>query len=324
MVFNVLPQESCSFILENAQKQYENGFIESIPQMLEGCIESGFTSEERLQAYKLVILSHIFNNNLIESDKEMLKFLKNYPVYAITETDPAEFIQLFNTYKTNAVSNIGAFVGLANPIISTIKKYNTSKFNPKIGFQGGISFSYSVDPKIDLSGGIKIMVSEWEKKFDSTSLNKLLINYSEVSNFLCIPLSVQYKLISYRNFDIWAKTGYELQYLLSASGLPELTQDNQTITEVEYDIKVKRNSLNHNILLSTMIAYNFGRNKVFVDFGFINSFSNQMKSSERYNLNNEIIKKEIFTYKIIDNDYKINNLYINIGYAFNFFKPEKK
>ena len=43
-------EDNCALTLENAQKMYDNGMIEKIPEMLANCIKNGFTSEERLQA----------------------------------------------------------------------------------------------------------------------------------------------------------------------------------------------------------------------------------------------------------------------------------
>ena len=56
-------EENCAFRLREAQQLYEAGRIEDIPGMLQPCIERGFTQEERLTAFKLIILCQIYNDN---------------------------------------------------------------------------------------------------------------------------------------------------------------------------------------------------------------------------------------------------------------------
>ena len=54
--FSMAQQEDCAFKLREAQQLYNEGRIETVPGMLQPCIQRGFTQEERLQAFKLIIL----------------------------------------------------------------------------------------------------------------------------------------------------------------------------------------------------------------------------------------------------------------------------
>jgi len=46
-------QENCSLNLMKAQKLYEDGVIEQIPQILQPCIDLGFSNEDRIQAMQV-------------------------------------------------------------------------------------------------------------------------------------------------------------------------------------------------------------------------------------------------------------------------------
>ena len=59
--------------------------------LLQPCIERGFTPEERLSAYKLLILCQIYNDDIGGAHEGMLAFLKKYPEYELSPTDPDEF-----------------------------------------------------------------------------------------------------------------------------------------------------------------------------------------------------------------------------------------
>ena len=56
-------QTDCSVKLDSAQNLFENGIIEEIPQVLNPCIEEGFTREQKISAYKLIILTYLFDDN---------------------------------------------------------------------------------------------------------------------------------------------------------------------------------------------------------------------------------------------------------------------
>jgi hypothetical protein len=46
---------SCAENLKNAQSLFDKGQVEQVPSILRGCMKSGFTREESLTAYKLII-----------------------------------------------------------------------------------------------------------------------------------------------------------------------------------------------------------------------------------------------------------------------------
>ena len=86
-------QQDCIFKLQEAEKLYTQGLIEEIPQLLEPCIKRGLSKEDKLQAFKLVILSYLFDDNQQEAEREILNYIKQYPEYEIT---PATKISEFS------------------------------------------------------------------------------------------------------------------------------------------------------------------------------------------------------------------------------------
>ena len=106
---------------------------------------------------KLIILSYLFDKNDKQADKEMLIFLKNYPEYELTASDQAEFIQLFNTYRTLPIGAIGAIATTNTAYPYAFKLRSTSPVpggsykNNGIGFSGGIDYLQYIHKKVDLS-----------------------------------------------------------------------------------------------------------------------------------------------------------------------------
>ena len=104
-------QDDCATKIQEAQKYYDQGMIDEIPKMLAPCMADGFTRTQKIEAYKLIILSYLFDDNQFEAEKTMLEFLKKYPEYEIMPNDPVEFVYLFESYRTTSVFSFGITAG---------------------------------------------------------------------------------------------------------------------------------------------------------------------------------------------------------------------
>ena len=107
----VLSQENCTNTLQEARNYYEQGLVEKIPQLLAPCLEEGFSRAQKIEAYKLIILAHLFNYDQIEAETTMEEFLRKFPEYEIMPDDPVEFVYLFESYRTTSVFSVGITAG---------------------------------------------------------------------------------------------------------------------------------------------------------------------------------------------------------------------
>ena len=53
-------QESCTEKLVEANDVFSAGQIELVPELLNSCLESGFTKSEKVSAYRLLTLCHLY------------------------------------------------------------------------------------------------------------------------------------------------------------------------------------------------------------------------------------------------------------------------
>ncbi|MCK5170420.1 MAG: hypothetical protein KAQ75_11125, partial [Bacteroidales bacterium] len=93
-------QTDCAFKLEEAENLYETGILDSIPAMLRSCVIEGFDDDELIRAYKLLILTYLFEDYQEMAEFTMLKFLKKFPEYELKAIDQVEFKYLYNSYQT--------------------------------------------------------------------------------------------------------------------------------------------------------------------------------------------------------------------------------
>src|SRR5436853_446608 len=100
----IFAQNLCSQNLKKAQKEYDEGRLTEVSGILESCLKDGFTRDQKLQAYRLLILTNLFSDQPDIAEQHLLHLLKEDPEYKINPgVDPAEFVTLFNQYNTSAV-----------------------------------------------------------------------------------------------------------------------------------------------------------------------------------------------------------------------------
>src|SRR5882672_2751878 len=118
---------NCSQTLRLATSTYEQGRLHELPGLLEGCIKSGFTEDQKVQAYKLLTLAYIYLEEPEKADASMLLLLETNTEFQINEAiDPAEFIALYKTFRTTPVYRIGGKGGtsVAQPNVASSDNAN--------------------------------------------------------------------------------------------------------------------------------------------------------------------------------------------------------
>lgn len=223
LVFSVITlrsQTTCTDNLRQAQRNFDEGKLDEIPQMLESCMKNGFTDEEKMNAYKLLIQTHLFNEKLDVADQFMIQFLRDFPSYEIAVNDPTEFINLYKTYRTEPIFKIDVFAGI-NYSMPVVTEYfspgnlNDSKlsYKPKIGFNVGLNYSDRIYSDLDMLIGISFMVYNMDyldNQFDHTTVSGTFSNL-----YLGVPLAIKYNY-NYKQFKVILRIGLETTYLLSS------------------------------------------------------------------------------------------------------------
>ena len=126
-----LKAQDCTETLTQARNLFNEGVIESIPQMLEACIENGFNKEEKVQAYKLLIQAYLFEDNIVEAENTLLKLKKTNPVYEIDcEKEVFEFIRMLAISKTMSVKS--QYIETDNNLKGLLA-YQSYKYNEEYG-----------------------------------------------------------------------------------------------------------------------------------------------------------------------------------------------
>jgi hypothetical protein len=321
--WTVNAQLNCSEQLRQAERRYDEGLLDDIPMMLRNCFNSGFTREEKVNAYRLLILTHLFSDNRQGADDEMYRFLRDFPEYNITPADPKEFSDLYLTYRTEPVLKIEPYLGINYSKPYVFEYFSVSDLNQSVpiyssnfGFSGGTNFTDRINNNIDGSIGLAIHYSSvglYYQVFDYTHVNG---TYTDI--YAGVPISMRYNL-SYKGFDFFAKAGMETQYLLYSQNslVRGFTAGGDNIVET-VDFTPFRKRYDFRPFIGIGLTPEFGNIRLMFDAGVRFSTIIPVDKDSRYS-GNELLEKFYF----IEDKWMTNHFYLNVTYIFSIYKPSK-
>jgi hypothetical protein len=324
---SVYGQDDCLLVLKKAQKNYEEGIIESIPNDLSGCIKSGLNGKDKVAAYKLLINVYLFDDRKDLANEMMVDLLTYEPEMKPNELiDSKEFITLFESYRTIPLYSIGVTAGINYSQIGLLTEfgtYNTDLYDgtyssPDFGFQVGLNANYLI--KNNLYANIEALFSN--NKFNYfTELNSFsTLEFNESQSTLFVPLTLSYHFGKRRLKPTLKLGGYGVFNFSSSSEFVRTYTDNSqnNITGPRVSMSDMRNKLTYGLIGSLGVKYKVKEAYWFLDAGYAFSLKSSVDATQRIS-NNELV----YEYQYVDDDFKVSNLIFSIGYKRLFYKPKK-
>ncbi len=316
-------EEDCAVKLREAQQLYDAGRIEAVPEMLQSCIEKGFTQEERLSAFKLIILCQIYNDDPDKAHEGMLSFLKRYPEYELSTTDPDEFRFIFEQYRTRPMFDLGAFAGVNRThglISQPFSPFNLNKEKPKytadgFAFQVGALFNFYASSKIQISIEPMYAQSNFQLEYENSPLEGFgVLDHFERQSYLYIPLSGTYEF----NME-------KIRPYIRLGGQVGILFDNKTsstegiYTGPDEDNLNSRNQLNYWVFGGGGIKYKLNKAYFFLDLRYNFGLNKYLNSAD----NRFTQENHTWVYMYQDSEFRLNSFLISFGYAFSFYNPKR-
>lgn len=332
-----IAQQPCAFTLAEAQDMYDAGLIEQIPEKLTSCLKSGFSRDEKLQAYKLIILAYLFDDNIEQADSYMNRFLQEFPSYQPVATDPNEFIQLKETYDTDPIFTLGPVVGVnfannfvtepysSDGYISESASYTSG--NP--GFLAGAQGNLKISSRLNLCTEVYFYhssVDYYKEQFGWTAadIGFRKTEFYEQQNRMDIPVSLTYDFYS-GNFVPYIRLGAKPGFLLGANAdivnTSEINGEQVGRSHEANYIKIgpQRNFLNMWAFAGGGVKYRLGPGFVFADLRLNYNLFNQTNERQRHS-NDDTEYISIYT----SDDFRMHDLAFSVGYLISFYNPKKK
>jgi len=327
---NAQVNNNCTNKLREAKELYGEGLIEDIPKILTGCIEDGFTKTQRIEAYKLIIMAYLFDDNQFDAEKIMDEFLKKFPEYEIMSSDPVEFTYLLESFKTSSVYSLNLYLGTnyANPRIlesySALDQNKTSTNNKyERGFQVGLGVSRNLGRHIYLNLDLfysSLFYSKTDETENPYKDARTLVSIYSKENMkkIDVPLTFNFTF-GKKNTSYYFRLGGMYSYITKSSISLERKHPLQTpISENNIDIKDLRSNYFVAALGGFGIKYKVPRGFIVLDMRYHYGLLNLVKPDNRYS-NSQLWSK----YYYVDDDFCVDYMSFNLAYYFSIYRSNK-
>jgi hypothetical protein len=323
-------QDDCIVKLNNAQKYYEQGKLEQIPDLLSECIKKGFNKENKTRALRLLTLVYLFDDDMKMAEETLLQLLSVNPEYKINQAiDPAEFIQLYNSYYTDPFFSIGvvASINLTKP--NLIETYSLNSFidaNPSystggVGLSFGLKINYHLTKKIDFIIIPVYSLFTYNISENTTTFNTTTI--TEKINYMEFPVTASYNFYKIKKYSFFVEAGLSYGLFLSGNISGKVLYNNKE--QPDYEPKSistgelrKKYNLSAIVGLGTQIDLSQSNLQFSIKYNI--GLTNIVNTNYRYNPDNKLISE----YRFIDNDIFLNNIYFMFSYNRQIFIHKKK
>lgn len=324
---NTFAQSTCAQTLRTARATYDQGRLHELPDMLSGCLVDGFTKQEKVEAYKLLVLTYIYLEEPTKADEALLNLLHTDPYFEINPAaDPAEFIALYKTFRTWPIYRVGAKVGVNATRPNALSRVDiidgsTTKFSSNINFQAGASFEIPLNNNFTLNPELFLLIRSFY--YDSElDLGNGLINSvegTEAMSWISVPVSVQYN-IGKSDFNPYVSLGISADMLLNSKITAKSTRQNaNALPERTFDVSEGRNKTNISAIASVGMKRRLGTGYFMTELRFIYGITPVNTQESAFTLNDFIT----YDYNISYGEIKINSIAISVGYIYNVFNPKK-
>ena len=331
---------NCTQVLRLVRSTYEQGRLHELPALMEGCLngigEKGFTKIDKREAYRYLTLAYIYLEEPEKADESMLKLLDTDHFFQVNQAlDPAEFIALYNKFRHDPLYSINLKFGVNASQPSISNYYNIGSTGGGQGKYGlGIAFQVMATFEKSLLGKFKKFVVAPEVGYVARSFSyenpQLAVadedptkaissqSFAFSQNWLDLYGIVLYKFKDTQDLKTYIGGGPGISYLLSSTNQASTKLGNDfTVTGTAIKDTDSYNKLVYSFTVMAGAKLKVGELYLLADVRYQYGLSNAIKSSTRTN------SAIGFDYQGQYNDYKMNNIMINIGLSYPVFKPKK-
>jgi hypothetical protein len=314
--------------LRLARATYEQGRLHEVPSQLNDDVLTKMTSSEKVSAYTLLCLSYIYLEEAEKADESMLNILLSDPYFKPDPAvDPAEFVALYNTFRTYPIYRIGAKLGVnasrPNVIesVTAVDAESGGGYKPLIAFQFGASADmplYFLSKKLTLHADAAFQLKKFEVDItvDRGETFKNEFNGIETQSWLSLPITIEYELFDLK-FHPYIALGASADLLLKSSITSERQRDEQASIEPK-SFEPVREKMNISAIAAAGVKLPLSGGFLVFEVRYVYGLSNVTNKESAF-----ANPKYTLDYGYADSIFKMNSLAVTGSYIINIFNPKK-
>jgi hypothetical protein len=193
-----------------------------------------------------------------------------------------------------------------------------------VSFQFGAAYRRYLTPKFDLSiEGIYLQTIYQSVIKDFAGVNST--TFQETQGRIEIPLTTIYTPVKWGKFSPYLRAGFNTSYLISDAGTwttyMKPNNESKPATTTISNITDKRIPLEFWGIIGGGIGFNFTKSCLMLDFRYYRGFNTVDNPKKQFA---PAYLETIFTNRVVENDFKMDNMFISLSYFYKLYKPEKK
>ncbi|MCE7862446.1 MAG: PorT family protein [Bacteroidetes bacterium CHB5] len=332
---------SCAQAVRLAQSVYDQGRLHELEDIINKALNNPNAlceQSEKVSLLKLLTLTYIYLEEPEKADATMLKLLQTDNYFQINPAvDPAEFVALYNTFRTHEIYRIGAALGVnatqpnVTNTISAVELSEGSKYRYAIAILFGASADVPLDRDDKLTLHSELLYSQ--KKFNLELITDRSLTGDgsitnqfqgvETQNWISLPLSLEYKLEerkSDKKFYPFVSGGVVFDYLLNSKITSEVLRTNTTsIQEATFELNPQRVNTNISLQAGAGVKFQMGGGYFIARVWYTHGLTN-INSLDTSYANEQATWGQGYA----DPVYKISSLSLSGSYVINMFNPKKR
>lgn len=331
----VLAQDQCEQALQRATDEFNSGHFSSVPSILAECISGNQTASWRQRAFLLLAQTYLLMDDQFGADQSYLQVLKANPEYTTDlMRDPSELVYLSKKFTAEPIFSLfGRLGGNVSPVsvIHNVSMSGEPGLNEKYQLRGGWNLGAGVEYHYTnyLSAVVETNLSFTSFKHVTTNLfgsSKDELNLTSRQTTFSIPLTIKYTYLKGR-FKPFVYGGLAINFLVSdKAGILIVNRDTSPAGDSDPIIQERespslnlipnRTKLAQAYVIGGGLRYKYGLNYFFGDIRWVGGLRNHVDPNNRFN-------GTMGQFPYTDDDFRLNNLSVNIGFIYPLYKPRK-
>jgi len=248
--------------------------------------------------------------------------------------DPAEFVALYNTFRTHEIYRVGAKLGVNATQPNVVNTITAVELAPDSEYKYGIAILFGgvvdvpLNDKMTLHGELLYLQRKFEidlkvdRGFTVEENPKPLSNQFEgieTENWISLPVSFEYKIAD-KQFNPYVAGGVSVDYLINAELKGErIRTDETSIQETTFDFNPLRKKINLSALIAAGVKTKMGGGYFVAEVRYLHGITN-VNTMETAYANQQATWEQGYA----DSVFKLSSLSVSGSYVINIFKPKKK
>ncbi len=314
---------SCEAQLSAATAEFEAGRFYGIPSMLKPCIDNGFTREQRQRAFLLLTQAYLLLDDPIGADNSFLEVLRANPEFlADTARDQIDVVYLSKRFTADPIFSLSGRVGGNFSPVSVIQEINPSgdlaknDYKLRIGFQVAVGADWHISQRLALAGEVGYAFTSYKK--NQIKWQGDLEEFIDKQNWICLPVSAKYTLLTRGKIRPYVFGGYSLNLLFSDKAQVRTLKNDGEVTLdeslPEESYSAYRRKVNTSFFIGAGSKYKIGLDFLFAEMRYNFGLTNIVVPTSTYNGPAQQSGH-------VDDYFRLNNFSISIGYVRPLYKP---